>query len=223
MITTAGSLASQIVNLLAALLLLLAFAMLAQRRVLTLIHLFAWQGGALALSTAIVAYSTGQAHLYISAFLTLALKVIFIPWALHWLIDRLNIRWDIETLINIPTTMLVGIGLAIFAFSLATPISQMASTVTRSTLGIALASVLLSFLMMIVRRKAVPQVIGFLAMENGLLFAATSATYGMPLVVEIGIALDVLVATFIFGIFFFHIREQFDSLDVSHMEKLKED
>jgi hydrogenase-4 component E len=215
--------ANQIVNLLAALLLLLAFAMLAQRRVLTLIHLFAWQGAALALSTAIVAYSTGQPHLYISAFLTLALKVVFIPLALHWLIDRLNIRWDIETLINIPTTLLAGIGLAIFAFALATPISQMASTVTRATLGIALASVLLAFLMMIVRRKAVPQVIGFLAMENGLLFAATSATYGMPLVVEIGIALDVLVATFIFGIFFFHIREQFDSLDVSHMEKLKED
>jgi hydrogenase-4 component E len=215
--------ANQIVNLLAALLLLLAFAMLAQRRVLTLIHLFAWQGAALALSTVIVAYSTGQTHLYISAFLTLALKVVFIPLALHWLIDRLNIRWDIETLINIPTTLLAGIGLAIFAFALATPISQMASTVTRATLGIALASVLLAFLMMIVRRKAVPQVIGFLAMENGLLFAATSATYGMPLVVEIGIALDVLVATFIFGIFFFHIREQFDSLDVSHMEKLKED
>jgi hydrogenase-4 component E len=218
-----GSLASQLVNLFAALLLLLAFAMLAQRRVLTLIHLFAWQGGALAVSTAIVAYSTGQTHLYISAFLTLILKVIFIPWALHWLIDRLNIRWDIETLLNIPTTMLAGIGLAIFAFALATPISQMASTITRSTLGIALASVLLSFLMMIVRRKAVPQVIGFLAMENGLFFAATSATYGMPLVVELGVALDVLVGTFIFGIFFFHIREQFDSLDVSHMEKLKED
>jgi hydrogenase-4 component E len=213
----------QIVNLLAAILLLLAFAMLAQRRVLSLIHLFAWQGAALAASTVLVGYSTGQSHLYFSAALTVALKVVLIPWVLHRLIDQLNIRWDIETLINIPTTMLAGIGLVIFAFALAAPISQMASTVTRSTLGIALAAVLLSFLMMIVRRKAVPQVIGFLAMENGLLFAATSATYGMPLVVELGIALDVLVATFIFGIFFFHIREQFDSLDVSHMEKLKED
>jgi hydrogenase-4 component E len=217
------SLASQFVNLLAAVLLLIAFAMLSQRRILTLIHLFAWQGATLALSTTIVAYTTGQAHLYLSAFLTLALKVLFIPWALHWLIDRLNVRWDVETLINIPTTMLLGIGLAIFAFALATPISQMASTLTRSTLGIAMASVLLSFLMMIVRRKAVPQVIGFLAMENGLFFAATSATYGMPLVVELGVALDVLVGTFIFGIFFFHIREQFDSLEIHHMEKLKED
>jgi hydrogenase-4 component E len=213
----------QFVNLLAAALLLIAFAMLSQRRILSLIRLFAWQGLALTLSTAIVAYSTDQSHLYWSAGITFALKVIVLPWILHRLIDRLNVRWDIETLINIPTTMLVGIGLVIFAFTLATPISQMANTVTRSTLGIALASVLLSFLMMIVRRKAVPQVIGFLSMENGLFFAATSATYGMPLVVELGIALDVLVGTFVFGIFFFHIRETFDSLDIRNMEKLKED
>ena len=214
---------AQLVNVLAAFLLLIAFAMLSQRRVLTLIKLLAWQGAALAASTAIVAWSTGQTHLYYSAVLTVLLKVILIPWVLHRLIDRLFVRWDIETLINIPTTMLIGIGLVIFAFALATPISQMATTLTRSTLGIALASVLLSFLMMIVRQKAVPQVIGFLAMENGLFFAATSATYGMPLVVELGVALDVLVGTFIFGIFFFHIRERFDSLDIRHMEKLKED
>ena len=214
---------AQLVNVLAAFLLLIAFAMLSQRRVLTLIKLLAWQGAALAASTAIVAWSTGQTHLYYSALITVLLKVILIPWVLHRLIDRLFVRWDIETLINIPTTMLIGIGLVIFAFALATPISQMATTLTRSTLGIALASVLLSFLMMIVRQKAVPQVIGFLAMENGLFFAATSATYGMPLVVELGVALDVLVGTFIFGIFFFHIRERFDSLDIRHLEKLKED
>jgi hydrogenase-4 component E len=213
----------QIVNLLATILLIVAFAMLSQRRVLSLIRLFAWQGLALSASTAIVAHSTGQPHLWASAAVTLILKVIVLPIALHRLIDRLAVRWDVEPLINVPTTMLCGIGLAIFAFALATPISEMASTVTRSTLGIALASVLLSFLMMIVRRKAIPQVIGFLAMENGLFFAATSATYGMPLVVELGIALDVLVGTFVFGIFFFHIRETFDSLDIRHMESLKED
>jgi len=217
------SLSSQFVNLLAAFLLLLAFAMLAQRRVLTLIKLFAWQGATLTASTLIMAYATGQAHLYSSAALTLLLKVILIPWILHRLIDRLQIRWDIETLINIPATMLIGIGLVIFAFALATPISEMASSLTRATLGIAMASVLLSFLMMIVRRKAVPQVIGFLAMENSLFFAATSATYGMPLVVELGVALDVLVGTFIFGIFFFHIRDEFESLDIRNMEKLKDD
>jgi hydrogenase-4 component E len=213
---------AQLINLLAAILLLLAFAMLAQRRVLTLINLFAAQGLALACSTAIVAYATGQGHLFWSAGLTLALKVIVLPWLLHRLVRQLDVRWDVEGLINVPATMLVGIVLVVFAFNLAYPIAQLASTVTRATIGIAMASVMLSFLMMITRRKAVPQVIGFLSMENGLFFAATSATYGMPMVVELGIALDVLVGVLILGVFFFQIREQFDSLDLKHLEKLKE-
>ncbi len=213
---------AQLINVLAALLLLLAFAMLAQRRVLTLIDLFAAQGLALSVSTAIVAYATAQPHLYWSAGLTLVLKVIALPWLLHRLIRKLDVRWEFEGLINIPTTMIVGIVLVVFSFNLALPIAQLANTVTRATLGIAMASVMLSFLMMITRRKAIPQVIGFLSMENGLFFAATSATYGMPMVVELGIALDVLVGMLILGVFFFQIREQFDSLDLKHLEKLKE-
>lgn len=215
-------LSTQLINLFAGLLLLLSFAMLTQRRVLSLINLFGVQGFVLVLSTSIVAYSTSQVHLYYSALLTLALKVVLLPWILHRLIRKLNVKWDVETLINIPATMLIGIALVIFAFNLAAPISLFGGTITRSTLGIATAAVLLSFLMMITRRKAVSQVIGFLAMENGLFFAATSATYGMPMVVELGIALDVLVGTLIFGVFFFHIRETFESLDIHHLEKLKE-
>ena len=213
---------AQLINLFAAFLLLLAFAMLAQRRVLSLINLFAMQGFALAVSTGIVAYGTHQTHLYWSAGLTLVLKVMLLPWLLHRLIRQLDVKWDVEGLINIPTTMLIGIVLVVFSFNLALPISQLSHTVTRATLGIAMASVMLSFLMMITRRKAIPQVVGFLAMENGLFFAATSATYGMPMVVELGIALDVLVGMIILGVFFFQIREQFDSLDLKHMEKLKE-
>jgi len=216
-------LSAQLINLCAALLLLIAFAMLSQRRILSLINLYAMQGLMLSISTAIVASYSGQHHLYYSAGLTLLLKVLVLPWILHRLIRRLSVKWDVETMFNIPTTMLIGIGLVVFAFNLAAPISQMAGTVTKSTLGIAMASVLLSFLMMITRSKAIPQVVGFLSMENGLFFAATSATYGMPMVVELGIALDVLVGVFILGIFFFQIREAFDSLDLKHMEKLKDD
>jgi hydrogenase-4 component E len=212
----------QLINLLAAVLLLLAFAMLSQRRILSLINLFAAQGLVLFLATVLVASLTGQSHLYWSAGLTLLLKVLLLPWILHRLIRRLNVKWDVETLLNIPTTMLVGIVLVILAFNLAAPISQLAGTVTRSTLGIAMASVLLSFLMMITRSKAVPQVVGFLSMENGLFFAATAAVYGMPMVVELGVALDVLVASLILGVFLFQIRERFDSVDTRHLEKLKE-
>jgi hydrogenase-4 component E len=214
---------AQLLNLLAAGLLLISFAMLSRRRTQRLITLYAWQGAILFVSTCLVAYGAGLTELWYSAALTLILKVIALPWILHRLIQRLGAQWDTEPVVNIPVTMLVGLVLVIFAFGLAQPISMMATTITRNTLGIALAVILLSFLMMITRRKAVTQVIGFLAMENGLFFAATSATYGMPMVIELGIALDVLVGVFILGIFFFQIREQFDSLDLHHLEALRED
>jgi hydrogenase-4 component E len=212
-----------LLNLLAAGMLLISFAMLSTRRTQQLITLFAWQGAILFLSTSLVAHEAGLTELYFSAALTLILKVITLPLILHTLIKRLGVQWDNERLVNIPITMLVGLVLVIFAFGLAQPISLLATTITRHTIGIALAVILLSFLMMITRRKAVTQVIGFLAMENGLFLAATSATYGMPMVIELGIALDLLVAVFILGIFFFQIREQFDSLDLHHLESLKEE
>jgi hydrogenase-4 membrane subunit HyfE len=119
---------------------------------------------------------------------------------------------------------LIGILLVILAFNLATPVSVISGgSIAKSPLGIALALVLLSFMMMLTRNKAVPQVIGFLAMENGLFFAAISATKGMPMVVELGIALDVLVGAVIFGVFFFQIRERFDSLDLRNLEELREE
>ncbi len=213
----------QLINLFATLILMLSFAMISQRRIVSLINLFMLQGVALVAASILLGYATGQADLYVSAALTLLLKVILIPWMLHRVVRRLNVRWDIETLINIPTTMLVGIGLVIFSFSLALPISRLSSSMAGGALGIALSCVLLSFMMMITRSKAVPQVIGFLSMENGLIFAATTVTNGMPMIVEFGVALDVLVGVLILGVFMFQIREKFDSLDIHNLEALKED
>lgn len=213
----------QLLNACAALMLLLAFAMLSQRRVVSLVNLLALQGACLCAATLLLAWRTGQSHLYVSAALTLALKVFFLPWLLHRLIRRLQVYWDSEPLLNIPGTMLVGLLIVVFAFGLAQPITQLANTATRSAIGIAVSVILLAFLMMIVRRKAMSQVVGFLSMENGLFFAAMSATYGMPMVVELGVALDVLVAVLVLGVFFFQIREQFDSLDLHHLESLRED
>lgn len=213
----------QFINLCATLILLLSFAMISQRRIVSLINLFMLQGAVLVAASFLLAYVSGLEDLYISGVLTLVLKVFFIPWMLHRVIRRLNVRWDVETLFNVPTTMLVGIGLVIFAFSLALPVSRLSHSVAGGSLGIALACVLLSFMMMITRSKAVPQVIGFLSMENGLIFAATTVTNGMPMIVEFGIALDVLVGVLILGVFMFQIREKFDSLDIHNLETLKED
>ncbi len=215
--------ATQLINFLAAILLLLSFAMLSQRRILSLIHLYTLQGLTLVSANLILGFVTADTHIYISAMLTLVLKVGLIPSILHRLVQRLNVKTDVESLLNIPATLLIGIVLVIVAFNVASPISQLASSVARGTLGIALACVLLSFMMMITRAKAIPQVIGFLSMENGLFFAAAAATNGMPMIVELGIGLDVLVGILILGVFMFQIREQFDSLDIHHLEKLKDD
>ena len=165
-------LVTQLINLFAAVILMLAFAMITQRRILSLIHLFTLQGAALVAATAVVGYVTNQPHLYVSAGLTFVLKVVLIPMLLHRMIERLDVRWDVEALINVPTTMLFGIVLVIFAFNLAKPISQLSSSIAGGTLGI---------------------------------------------------ALDVLVGILIIAVFMFQIREQFDSLDIRHLEKLKED
>jgi hydrogenase-4 component E len=213
----------QLLNALAALLLLISFAMLSQRRIVTLINLLAVQGALLFFATLLLARRTGAIHLYVSAALTLTLKVIFLPWLLHRLIRKLDVYWDTESLLNPTGTMLAGVLVVVFSFGLAQPITALASTATRSAIGIAVAVVLIAFLTMITRRKAMSQVVGFLSMENGLFFGAMSATYGMPMIVEFGVALDVLVAMLVLGVFFFQIREQFDSLDLRHLESLKED
>jgi hydrogenase-4 component E len=217
------SLLAQINKDFAALILLTSFGLLVQRRIYVLLFLFAWQGLFLSISTAIVGFVAGAHHLYIAAVLTLLLKVILIPYVIHILIHRLQIYKKVEDLTNIPLIMLIGIVLVIFSYHLTIPIKELSALMTRSTIAVALATVMLGFLMMITRKHAVTQVIGFLAMENGLFFAATSTTYGMPLVVELGIALDILIAAFIFGIFFFHIRDTFDSLDIEQMSKLREE
>lgn len=217
------SFAAQINSVLAALILLTAFGLLVQRRIYGLLHLFAWQGLFLSISTAVVGFAAEKHHLYISSLLTLTLKVIVLPYILHVLIMRLKIHKEIETVVNVPTTMIIGIALVIFSYSLTSPIRDLSTHMTKSTIAVALATVLLGLLMMITRRHAVTQIIGFLSMENGLFLAATSATYGMPLVVELGVALDILIAAFIFGIFFFHINKAFDTLDVDQMARLKEE
>lgn len=217
------TLAQQAIHFFAALLLLLNFGMLTQRRMLGLIRLLVLQGFVLSIDIALVAYLTAQRELYITVALTFFLKVWLIPFILHRLLIRLGVRSKVELILNLPTTLLIGLALVIFAFNLSVPITQFSTTSPSDILALALASVLVCFLMMIIKRKAISQVISLLALENSLFFAASSATYGMPLVVELGIAFDVLVGLFIFGIFFFRIRDTFESFDLHHLEKLREE
>jgi hydrogenase-4 component E len=216
------SLYQQAVLVVASLVLLTSFIMLAQPRIVPLIHGFAWQGALLALTTALVAYVSGHTHLYISAALTMVLKAALIPWLLHRLAVRLKIHRDIEVLRFPSLTLLAGAALVVFSYYVVLPIVQLAETSTRNTIAISQAVVLLGMLLMVVRKKAIAQVIGFMSIENGLFFAAVASTYGMPMVVELGIAFDVLVAAVLFGVFFFQMRSSIDSLDVDRLNRLRE-
>jgi hydrogenase-4 component E len=209
----------QSVSVAAALVLLTSFALLAQRRILTLLRWFALQGVVLAATSALVAYVADVPELYLSAVLTLLLKGIALPWLLWRNVVNLGVHREVEPLVNIFLTVLIGAALVLFAFYVTLPIAKLSQLITRNTLAIATACVLIGMLMMITRRQAITQVVGFLAIENALFFTATAATYGMPMVVELGVAFDVLIAALVFGLFFFHIRATFETLDVGRMEE----
>ena len=210
--------ASPLVGFLGSALLLSSFAMLAMRRMGSLVRIFALQGILLTLSTLSVALAANEPHLFFSAIVTFAFKVVLLPVLLFRLLRRLHIQGEVEVLLNVPATMVAGLFIVVFSFALSAPVSEMADTISRGLIGVGLAALLLSFLMMITRRRAIAQVLGFLGMENALFFSAINATYGMPMVVELGIALDVLVGTFVFGIFFFQIRDTFESFDLKHLD-----
>jgi hydrogenase-4 component E len=212
----------QAIRTFAALILVSSFALLAQARVVAAIQVFAWQGFLLAALTAMVAWNLHEPHLYISAALTLALKALFIPWLLTRQARRLGILRDLDAVIRPGLTLLAAGALVIFCYNVVIPVREFTQIATRDAIAVSLALVMISLLMLITRRKAITQVVAFMSLENGLFFAAVTATQGMPMVVELGIAFDVLIAAVIFGVFFFHIRDSIESLDVDQLSRLRE-
>lgn len=213
---------SQAVDLCAALLLLTCFAIVAQRRLSASVDLFALQSLFLAGTAALVAFLTGIHHIYLAAALTVVVKVIIIPRILKKVIERLNVTRELVLLVSIPPSLLICGALVILAFYITQPIISLGFLLTKDSLAIALAIVLIGFFTMIARKKAVTQVIGFLVMENGLFLGATASAYGMPLIVELGIFFDVLVAGLIIGIYTHRLQDAFDSVDTTRLTTLKE-
>jgi hydrogenase-4 component E len=138
------------------------------------------------------------------------------------MIVRLGIHREIETVVGIGTTMLAGIGLVALSMVVMLRVTAMADPLAREDLAFALSVLLLGLLMMVTRRNAVGQVIGFMSLENGLILAATGAK-GMPLVVEISVAFSILIAFIVIGIFLFRIRERFDTVDLEALDRFRGD
>jgi hydrogenase-4 component E len=214
------ALALEIAHLLAGGLVLASLMMLYQDRLSALINVYALHAVVLALAVAWQAHLQDEPHLYITAGIAILLKAIVIPVALHRIIRRLGIHREVETAVGIGLTMLAGIALVALSMAVMLQFTPGADPLAREDLAFALAVILLGLLMMITRRNAVTQIIGFMSLENGLVLAASGAK-GMPLVVEISVAFSVLIAFIVFGIFVFRIRERFDTVDVSALDQFR--
>jgi hydrogenase-4 component E len=213
--------ATQIVDFGSAMLLVTCFAIVAQRRLSACVDLFALQSLFLAMTAALVAFFTDTPHIYIAAALTVVVKVVVIPRVLKSVIERLNVTRELVMNVNVPASLLICGALVMIAFFITEPIIPFGHLLTRDSLAIALAIVLIGFFTMISRQKAVTQLIAFLMMENGLFLGATAATYGMPLIVELGVFFDVLVAALIAGIYTNRLQDAFDSVDTTRLNELK--
>lgn len=218
------SLTFDIAHFLAGGILMLSFLLLYQDRIAATLHVFALQSVVLACAVAWQAWHQGAPHLLVTAALALAVKGLIIPAAMHRIVRRLEIHREIEQVIGGGPTMLLGLGLVALAILLVMPLGEnarpLANPLAREDLAFALAVILLGMLMMITRRNAVTQVVGFMSLENGLILAATGAK-GMPLVVEVSVASSILITLFVFGLFVFRIRERFDTVDVGALDRFR--
>lgn len=212
--------AFDVAHFLAGSLVLVSLMLLYQDRLSALLNVFAFQALVLALSVAWQAYVQGAPHLYLTAGIALSVKAIIIPIALHRMIRRLGIHREVETAINIGPTMLAGLSLVALSMVVILRVTADADMLAREDLAFALSVVLLGLLMMVTRRNAVSQVVGFMSLENGLILAATGAK-GMPFVVEISVAFSVLIAFIVIGIFLFRIRERFDTVDLHALDDFR--
>jgi hydrogenase-4 component E len=217
-----SALAFDVAHLLAGSLVLVSFLLLYQDRLYALLNVYALHAVVLAASVAWQAFVQDAPHLFVTAGIALVFKAIVVPTTLHRIVARLGIHREIETVGGVGVTMLAGMALVALSLvvMLKVTVTGGADPLAREDLAFALAVVLLGLLIMVTRRNAVGQVVGFMSLENGLILAATGAK-GMPLVVEISVAFSILIAFIVIGIFLFRIRERFDTVDISALDRFR--
>lgn len=195
----------------------ISLLLLYQDRLYALINVFALHSLVLALAVGWQAYIQEAHHLYVTAGIALVFKAVFIPSALHRIVQKLGIHQTLEVVGGVERDMLAGTALVALAVLVMLPVTAGTASVAREDLAFALSVVLLGLLLMVNRQNAVSLVVGFMSLENGLVLAAAGAL-GMPLAVEISVAFSVLIALIVIGVFLFRIRERFDSVDMKAMD-----
>ncbi len=154
-----------------------------------------------------------------TAALTITLKALLIPWFLMGVIDRIGIHPEIEPFL--PASLLACLGLTVVGYGVSTGFLEGARGVSHHLIGVALSMLLIGLFLMVTRKKAISQILALLTVENAVFLVAVGVTSGMPLIVELGIAFDVILAVLILGILVHRVIDRFESMDVSRLSKLK--
>ena len=213
---------SRTIDILAVLMLMMTIVLVGTSRLRTSIWAYAIRSFLLTWVSGLIAYFSGIHHIFIATGISLALKVIVIPGFLFYIVNKTQVKTEVESVINYTLSLLISCGLILIAYYSMQSIIKFENAFMGHCLPVSLAITLLGFFVMIIRKKAITQILGLLAMEDGLFFAALSTSYGMPLIVELGVFFDILVSVIIMGIYVYRIKETFDSIDTDSLRELKE-
>jgi hydrogenase-4 component E len=198
-----------------------AYLMVGQKALFTTIRLYGVQSLLLAVVATTIAISESRHELFVTAALTVALKTVLIPWFLMRTVDRIGIHREIEPFLNVPVSLLICLGLTVVGYRVSTGFEEGAQQVTHHLIGVALSLLLIGLFLMVTRKKAITQILALLTVENAVFLVAVGVTTGMPLIVEFGIAFDVMLAVLVLGILVQRIVGRFESMDVSRLSNLK--
>lgn len=212
---------ARIANLLSFMFLVMSFLLIIRNSLSAQVRMFAIQSGVLTALAAVVAYFGGSAELFGVAVVFAIIKVVVIPNVLNRAVAKLGIQRGVAPYLGTSVTLAICAALVVFAFYVMAPVTASNRLPTADGIPLAFAGVLIGLFMTVNRRRALTQILGFLMLENSIFMIALLATYGVPLIVEIGVFLDVLVAVLILEVFVYRIKENFDSIDVNQLGALR--
>jgi hydrogenase-4 component E len=213
-------LATRLIDLLGALLLFTMLLILASGQLFRAIYAVAAQAVFLGVAGAVLAAATGNVHLWIIAGITIAAKALFLPWLLIRVVRRVQISREIEPVIPTHVTLALAAAIVVLAFHLNASLGQVRQAITGNALPVGVTLILIGVLVMASRRKALVQMVGLFASENGIFFTAMAVSQGMPLIIEIGVILDVVLGALVMGILVLRVRSSVDA-DIADLESLR--
>jgi hydrogenase-4 component E len=201
--------------------LLFGIVLLCRRSLHAYTEAFRWQSLVPAALLVVVGHFGDAAELYVVAVVFFAIKVIFIPRYLERLAKRVGAERESQPYVNITSSLVIAALLVLLAYAITRPLVLASQLPTRGGLPLAVGLIFVGLFVLISRKKALTQIVGFLVLENAVALLAVLGTFGIPLIVELGVFLDLLMGFLVMQVFVYHIHGTFESIDVEQLNQLR--